>query len=183
MAIQDVLQFGNLLLRQSCAEVTDFEAPEVQRTLTDLKDTLHDLQFVHGKGGGVAAPQFMQGQSLRPLVEGKEVPWREELFLESLYTGRDTPFQEGIRFKNWKYIRMYDGVQGYREQDVNFAHRSPEFEMLFDLDDDPREMNNLVSSAAHAEILTTLRNKCARYSQALNLRRKGFLQSVGVQTR
>jgi arylsulfatase A-like enzyme len=132
---------------------------------------------------GVAAPQFMQGRSLRPLVEGKEVPWREELFLESLYTGRDTPFQEGVRFQNWKYIRMYDGVEGYREKDVNFAHRSPDFEMLFDLAADPREMNNLADSDAHAQILTTLRNKCARYSQELNLRRKGFLQSVAVQAR
>ena len=32
--------------------------------------------------GAVPAPDFLQGDSLRPLVEGKDVPWRKELFLE-----------------------------------------------------------------------------------------------------
>jgi hypothetical protein len=30
-----------------------------------------------------AAPEFMDGTSLRPLVEGRDVPWRDELFLEA----------------------------------------------------------------------------------------------------
>ncbi len=58
MAIQDVLQFGNPWLRQSSIEVLDFEAPEVLKAQTDLKDTLHSLQFIHAKGGGLAAPQI-----------------------------------------------------------------------------------------------------------------------------
>lgn len=43
-----------------------------------------------------------------PLTEGKDVPWRKELFLESVHTGRDTPFQEGVREGNWKFVRRYD---------------------------------------------------------------------------
>lgn len=58
MAIKDVLQFGHPLLRQSCIEVLNFEAAEVLRTQENLKDTLHDLQSIHGKGGGLAAPQI-----------------------------------------------------------------------------------------------------------------------------
>ena len=63
MAIKDVLQFGNPLLRKPCIEVTDIEAPGVAQTRADLKDTLHDLQTIHGRGGGLAAPQI--GSPLR----------------------------------------------------------------------------------------------------------------------
>lgn len=58
MAIKDVLQFGNPLLRKSCVEVLDFGVAEVLQAQINLKDTLHDLQFIHGKGGGLAAPQI-----------------------------------------------------------------------------------------------------------------------------
>jgi hypothetical protein len=37
------------------------------------------------------------GMSLRPLLAGDASGWRDELFLENLYTGRDTPITEGIR--------------------------------------------------------------------------------------
>ncbi len=132
---------------------------------------------------GVAAPEFMDGKSLRPLMEGKDAPWREELFLESLYTGRDTPFQEGIRLGKWKYIRMYDGVGRYDESHVDFVNRDPGFEMLFDLEADPREMNNLSGSPANREFLATLRNKSAAHSQSLNRRRKAFREVVAVKRR
>jgi len=132
---------------------------------------------------GVPALDFMAGASLRPLVEGKDVPWRRELFLESLYTGRDTPFQEGIRWGKWKYIRMYDGKTGYDEADVDFSQRQPDFEMLFDLEADPGERNNLVESPAAAEILATLRAKCAAHSQSLNRQRQVFVKSVEVEKR
>ena len=132
---------------------------------------------------GVAAPDFMAGESLRPLVEGKDVPWRDELFLENLYTGRDTPFQEGIRLGKWKYIRMYDGKTGYVESDVDFSNRKPDFEMLFDLEADPGEMDNLVESHADSEILATLRAKCAAHSQSLNEQRRRLKKTVEVQKR
>jgi hypothetical protein len=116
-------------------------------------------------------------------VEGKDVPWRQELFLESLYTGRDTPFQEGIRFGKWKYIRMYDGKTGYAEADVDFSNRKPDFEMLFDLEADPGEMNNLVESQAGSEIVATLRTKCAAHSRSLNQQRQAFMNVVQVEKR
>ncbi len=132
---------------------------------------------------GVAAPDFMAGESLRPLVEGKDVPWRQELFLESLYTGRDTPFQEGVRFGKWKYIRMYDGDTGYNESDVDFTNRTPDFEMLFDLEADPREIDNLVESQAGSQILAMLRHRCAVHAQKLNQQRQDFRKVVQVRPR
>ena len=58
MAIRDVLQFGNPLLRESCGEVKEFGGDEVLQAQEDLKDTLQDLQSTHNKGGGLAAPQI-----------------------------------------------------------------------------------------------------------------------------
>ncbi len=151
---------------------------EINKLASSLDITKTILDYA-----GVAALDFMEGDSLRPLVEGKEVPWREELFLESLYTGRDTPFQEGIRFGKWKYIRMYDGKTGYDEAEVDFAGREPDFEMLFDLEADAGEMNNLVGSQAHVEILTTLRGKCAAGSRSVNRQRREFVKAVEVKRR
>jgi len=132
---------------------------------------------------GVPAPDFMAGESLRPLVEGRDTPWREELFLENLYTGRDTPFQEGIRRGKWKYIRMYDGKMGYEESDVDFSNREPEFEMLFDLEADPKEMNNLIESRADSEILASLRKSCAAHSRSLNQSRQALKSTVRYERR
>jgi len=132
---------------------------------------------------GVAAPEFMDGVSLRPLVEGEDAPWRDELFLESLFTLRDNPFQEGIRTQRWKYIRMYDGVMGFTEQHLDFARRSPEFEMLFDLEADPGERTNLANADEHRDLVAALRGKCAAQSIAINRRREEFKKLVEVQRR
>lgn len=132
---------------------------------------------------GVDPPAFLDGRSLRPLVEGRDVPWREELFLESLFTMRDSPFQEGIRTPRWKYVRMYDGVIPWREQDVAFGDRAPDFEMLFDLEADPGERANLAGSAGHRDTLAVLRTKVASASDALNTRREAFKQRVPTAVR
>ena len=103
--------------------------------------------------------------------------------MANLYTGRDTPFQEGIRSGKWKYIRMFDGTTGYDESDVDFSHRQSDFEMLFDLEADPEEMNNLAESDDHRAVLTTLRRKCATHSHSLNAQRQAFKSTIQVQKR
>jgi arylsulfatase A-like enzyme len=125
----------------------------------------------------------MEGRSLRPLVEGRVVPWRDELFLESLFTLRDNPFQEGIRTNRWKYIRMYDGVMSFKEADVDFKKRAPEFEMLFDLEADPGEHRNLASDPTHTAVLAGLREKTAEQSIAINQRRATYIKANIVQPR
>ena len=132
---------------------------------------------------GIEAPAEMEGHSLRPLVEGKETSWRDDLFLESLFTLRDNPFQEGMRTGRWKYIRMYDGVMSFKETDVDFQGRGPDFEMLFDLEADPAEHHNLVADPTHAAILAELREKTAASSIAINQRRADYMKAHSVQLR
>jgi arylsulfatase A-like enzyme len=132
---------------------------------------------------GIQPVEFMEGSSLRPLVEARDISWRNSLFLESLYTGRDNPFQEGIRKGKWKYIRMYDGVATYNEAHVDFVNRAPEFEMLFDLEADPGERHNLIESHADSPTLASLRKQCDEESQSLNRRREAFRKFVQTQRR
>ena len=133
---------------------------------------------------GIEALEFMDGRSLRSLVQGDEVEWRTSLFLESLYTGRDTPFQEGVREGKWKYVRMFDGQKGrYDESHVDFSDRDPEFEMLFDLEADPGETRNLVEVHEGEAFLEAFRKTVAEQSQALNERREAYKAVVEVKER
>ncbi|MCK4997979.1 MAG: sulfatase-like hydrolase/transferase [Anaerohalosphaera sp.] len=133
--------------------------------------------------GGVEQPGEMQGQSLRSLVLGKSVRWRDELFLESLFTGRDTPFAEGIRKGKWKYIRMFDGIAPYKEKHVDFKNRKPDFEQLFDLSQDGEEKNNLIAELEGSETLNALRNRCAVLSDELNRQREEYTKTHEVTAR
>jgi arylsulfatase A-like enzyme len=151
---------------------------QVDKLVSSLDFTKTILDYA-----GVDAVEFMDGQSLRPLVHGEEGPWRDELFLEILYTGRDNPFQEGIRIGNWKYIRMFDGVKKYKEEDVDFADRKPEFEMLFDLAADPGELNNLIKDMEDTKLLESFRQKTAAYSISLNEKREKYKAVVTTQSR
>jgi len=89
VTVKDVLQFGNPALRECASNVEDFESASVKLTICDLEDTLHDLQRIHRKGGGLAAPQIglptkivylnARGRSFH-LVNPKIVEHSDEMF-------------------------------------------------------------------------------------------------------
>ncbi len=132
---------------------------------------------------GVDQPSEMTGQSLRPLLADEKAPWRDAIFLENLYTGRDTPFSEGIRKGKWKYIRMYDGIEPYSEKDTDFRERTPDFEQLFDLENDPEERVNRIAEYEGKEILSDLRAVCQRRSDDLNNQRAEYKKTHAVTPR
>jgi arylsulfatase A-like enzyme len=80
---------------------------------------------------GIAAPASLQGRSLRPLVEGKDVPWRDFVASECSSAGD----ARMIRSARYKYIAFARGEN--REQ-------------FFDLEKDPGEIKNLVNDSALA---------------------------------
>ncbi len=79
---------------------------------------------------GIAAPASLAGRSLRPLVERRDVPWRESIASETM-----EPEARMIRTSRYKYIRFAEG-------DNN--------EQLFDEEKDPGELHNLIASAGLA---------------------------------
>jgi arylsulfatase A-like enzyme len=73
---------------------------------------------------------------------------------------------------------MYDGIMSYKEPHVDFSRRQPEFEMLFDLENDPGERTNLATAPQHAALIAELRTKVSTQSVALNERREAFKRVV-----
>ena len=84
---------------------------------------------------GIATPASAEGRSLRPLVEGKETPWREFVVAENV-SGVDSRM---VRTARYKYILYATGEN--REQ-------------FFDLAQDPGESKNLVADAPLAGEVT-----------------------------
>lgn len=142
----------------------------------DLTTTILDY-------AGIKAPNQMEGKSLKPLIYSEKKKWRKEIFLENLYTGRDNPFCEGIREGDWKYIRMYDGIEPFVESDVDFNGRKPDFEQLFNLKEDPEETNNLIGQFEGTKMLDNLRAKSQKHLDKLNKKRAMYLDSNFCESR
>lgn len=96
-------------------------------------------------------PADLHGHSLRPIVEGKPVQWREQLVVENDLSpayGRSIGVEgRMLRTRNYKYSVYSSGK--IREQ-------------LTDMRNDPGEMNNLAVDPAYAGILQQHRERLAR---------------------
>ncbi|HUT13736.1 MAG TPA: sulfatase-like hydrolase/transferase [Thermoguttaceae bacterium] len=80
---------------------------------------------------GIAAPASLEGRSLRPLVEGKAVPWRQFVVSETV-SGAEARM---VRTARYKYVLFSRGDN--REQ-------------FFDMEADPVEMKNLIGDVSLA---------------------------------
>src|ERR1700751_4650450 len=88
MAIRPILQLGNPVLRERCAQVADPTSNETKELIRDLADTLAHWRSSTGYGRGIAAPQigvlqrviFLQlpGVEPWPLINPKIVERSEE---------------------------------------------------------------------------------------------------------
>ena len=91
-------------------------------------------------------PDWMQGKSMRPLFEGREVKWRDAWLYESYeYPAvHMVPKNRGVRTERWKYIHYFEDPQEYE---------------LYDLVADPDEKNNLYGNPEFAPIVAELRQR------------------------
>lgn len=117
----------------------------------DLYPTLCDLL-------NLPPPDWLEGHSLLPLIDGTADRVREDLFTEVTFHGAFEP-KRGVRTKRWNYIRNYatphntilpNCDNGHSKQlllDHGWANRPVESEELYDLIFDPMERRNLVGSA------------------------------------
>jgi arylsulfatase A-like enzyme len=95
---------------------------------------------------GIEKPEQMQGESFAPLLEGREIPWRNKVFYEYYWEDAfpQTPSIFGVRTDRYKYIFNH-GMWGINE--------------LYDLQTDPHEVYNLIRDAGHRELSQSLRNE------------------------
>jgi arylsulfatase A-like enzyme len=110
----------------------------------DLAPTVLDV-------AGVPIPERMQGKSLLPLLEGKDVPWRTEFFYEHLFAPDKIAASEAVRDQRYKYIR--------------YVKTDPPYEELYDLRTDPDEATNLAGKPEHRQTLETMRTKWAEWRE------------------
>jgi len=111
---------------------------------------------------GLPVPSTYQGESLMPLIQGREVSWREDVFCENLFTDQGYPRMEAVRGKNWKYIRYFsrehDREKYLPEASIN--GEQPIYEELFDLKRDPKEQKNLAKVPEYESVLEEHRTRC-----------------------
>ncbi|WP_167607719.1 family 78 glycoside hydrolase catalytic domain [Maribellus sediminis] len=104
----------------------------------DVPATIADL-------AGVEAPNAWQGKSLMPLVTGKEESiGRDTILIEHLWEFENIPPSEGVRTNEWKYLRYINDKS---------------LEELYNLKDDPKEINNLAGNPKYEKVLLEFRAK------------------------
>ncbi len=130
---------------------------------------------------GLAAPDWLEGKSLMPLINGEKQEIRDSVFSEiNFHAARD--MQRSIRTKRYRYVRRYDEYPKIvlpniddgltkrflrREAGLEEQPRIPH-EQLFDLYHDPAEGNSVAENSRYAEILNEMRLKLDRWMQETN---------------
>jgi arylsulfatase A-like enzyme len=92
---------------------------------------------------GLKAPASMPGKSFLPVLRGDSSKWRDKIFYEYYweYDFPMTPTVFGVRSDKFKYIRYY-GIWDTNE--------------LYDIENDPNEMVNLINKPEYAEVAKKL---------------------------
>lgn len=82
------------------------------------------------------------GESLVPLLEGRDVEWRDEILLEHFWGAGIDP-SRGVRTSRWKLVETQ-------------ADKGITLE-LYDVQADPYELKNVAEDPAHAELIERLK--------------------------
>jgi peptide deformylase len=115
MAIREVLKMGDPRLLAVAEPVAEFGSPELKTLLTDMQDTMRELN-----GAGLAAPQI--GAGLRVVIFGFEdnprYPDADSVPFTILINPQLTPLSE-VQDEGWEGCLSVPGMRGlvprYRE--------------------------------------------------------------------
>ena len=100
---------------------------------------------------GVAIPEEMQGLTLRNLMKGEqEQNWRKSVYYHYY------EFPHG-----WHKVKQHYGVRTERYKLIHFYNDIDAWE-LYDLDDDPNELNNLYENPDYANLIDELKIELTR---------------------
>jgi arylsulfatase A-like enzyme len=136
----------------------------------DIFPTLCDLLEID-------PPDWLQGESLMPVIRGQTDSVRDEIFAEVNYHAAYEP-KRCIRTPRWKYIRRYDdrdspvlpncddSVSKTLWLQYGWAEMAPPQEALYDLIFDPNEAHNLVGDPRAEEALNEMRARLDAWMEA-----------------
>lgn len=104
----------------------------------DIPSTILDF-------AGVKAPNSWHGRSLKPFVNTNDFSLqRDTILIEHLWDKKEISPSEGVRTNDWKYFRYVDDKS---------------IEELYNLKEDPQEINNLINDDGSQKVLANLKNK------------------------
>jgi arylsulfatase A-like enzyme len=108
---------------------------------------------------GLPVPLAMQGTSCRALLQGHApAGWRTSMYYRyfmHLDNAHNTTAHYGVRTDRYKLIYYYEPIPGPQEWE------------LFDLQEDPFELNNVYSNPAYASIVQELSAELKRLRESL----------------
>ena len=96
---------------------------------------------------GIEIPAEMQGRSLKPLIEGDSIQWRDGVY----YHYYEYPH-------GWHSVKRHYGVRTDRYKLIHFYNDIDKWE-LYDLENDPDEMNNLIDHPEYLDIQDRLKQQ------------------------
>jgi arylsulfatase A-like enzyme len=102
--------------------------------------------------GGEPRPHVLEGRSLAPLLHGRPGEWRRFVVSEYDYAMRRARVELGVPIRDAHMTMLFDGRWKYV-----LAHGFRD--MLFDLENDPAELNDLGADPAHAGVRRRLRDQ------------------------
>ena len=107
----------------------------------DIPATILDLAQIE-------RPKSWHGKSLLPFVNNKKATLdRDAILIEHLWEFVNIPPSEGVRTSKWKYFRYVNDKS---------------IEELYDLEKDPKEINNLAKDSNYKNTLVSMRATCER---------------------
>jgi arylsulfatase A-like enzyme len=128
---------------------------------------------------GVSRPDWLQGSSLLPLVQGQQTEVRDEVFAEVTFHAAFEP-KRAVRTRRWKYIRNWNkrgrpvlpNCDDSLTKDLLLAHgwadRPVPEEELYDLLLDPNEADNRAGDSDCAAVLEEMRGRLRRWMEGTN---------------
>lgn len=122
--------------------------PSVIKADTKVSEVIQNIDIAPTilNYAGLPTPVQMQGKSFLPILKGQKIDWKDKAFYEYYweYDFPQTPTMFAVRTDRYKYI---------------FNHGVWDANELYDLKNDPLEVNNLIRSPEHQTIAKDLRDQ------------------------
>jgi arylsulfatase A-like enzyme len=125
---------------------------------------------------GIDRPDWLQGVSILPLVQGETNEVRREVFAEGTYHAAYEP-QRMVRTQRWKYVRRFEprtrpvlpNTDDSPSKDVWLRYGWDPgmlaMEQLYDLIHDPNEACNLIGGNDPGDVASDLRERLQRWME------------------
>ncbi|MHA1338572.1 MAG: sulfatase family protein [Promethearchaeota archaeon] len=134
--------------------------PEIKKG-TIIEDIILNVDFAETflDFADIPIPEDMQGRSFRPLLRG-EIPddWQKSFYYRYWVNGTFHKVYAHYGIRTLKYKLIYYYCDPLKQKGARKDPHEPEWE-LFDLENDPYELNNIYNNPNYQDIVKNLKNE------------------------